>query len=77
MSEAFAVKAVDTTGCGDAFCGAFISAVLDGMGLEECVRYASAAGAINATVLGAHTAVKSDSQVRGFMEEALKNTEER
>lgn len=65
---AYQVEAVDTTGCGDTFCGAFISAVLDGMELEDCVRYASAAGAINAMVPGAHNALESAEQVRGFMD---------
>ena len=73
MREAFPVKPVDTTGCGDAFCGAFISAVLDGMSLSDCARYASAAGAINATALGAHTAVQSDGQIREFMKGVPEN----
>lgn len=66
-TSAYKVEAVDTTGCGDTFCGAFISGILDGMGLEECARYASAAGAINAMVPGAHNSLKDGEQIRAFM----------
>lgn len=73
LSESFAINPVDTTGCGDIFCGAFISAALDGMELKECARYASAAGAINATVLGAHNAIRNAGQIREFMKNTPKN----
>ncbi|MFD4422275.1 ribokinase [Agromyces sp. NPDC058484] len=52
---AFAVDAVDTTGAGDAFCGALAAELAKGLGLETAVRRASAAGAIVATAVGAQT----------------------
>jgi ribokinase len=38
LIEAFEVKAVDTTGAGDAFCAGFIYGLISGKGLYECGR---------------------------------------
>jgi ribokinase len=38
LIEAFKVKAVDTTGAGDAFCAGFIYGLISGKGLYECGR---------------------------------------
>ncbi len=38
---AFKVKVVDTTGCGDSFHAAYASALLDGLKLEDRMKYAS------------------------------------
>jgi len=51
--EAFTVDAIDSTGAGDAFHGAFAYGVALGMGWNELLRYASAAGALACTRLGA------------------------
>jgi ribokinase len=51
--DAYAVEPVDTTGAGDAFCGAFASRLAAGDPLAAAVRYAAAAGAIATTVHGA------------------------
>jgi ribokinase len=45
---AFAVKAADTTGCGDVFHGAYAARLASGAGLEERIRFASAAAALKA-----------------------------
>jgi ribokinase len=50
---AFAVRPVDTTGAGDAFCGALASRVAAGMDLRAAVRFAAAAGALATTQRGA------------------------
>lgn len=50
---AFSVNAVDTTGAGDAFHGAFAAAVALGIAWDEVLRYASAAGALCCTKTGA------------------------
>jgi sugar/nucleoside kinase (ribokinase family) len=44
--------AVDTTGCGDVYHGAFLHALDSGLPLEESAQAASAAGALNASALG-------------------------
>lgn len=49
----FAVRAVDTTGAGDAACGAFAAALAQGLDITQAARRASAAGALAATRSGA------------------------
>jgi sulfofructose kinase len=50
---AFPVAAVDTTGAGDAFHGAFAAAVSSAMDWVDILQYASAAGALCCTKIGA------------------------
>ena len=50
---AFPVSPVDTTGAGDAFCGAFAAALAAGATRDDAVRFASAAGALATTKHGA------------------------
>ena len=50
---AFPVKAIDTTGAGDAFHGAYAAAVALEMAWDDILRYASAAGALCCTKAGA------------------------
>lgn len=70
---AFSVDAVDTTGAGDNFAAGFITAVLDGMELEECGIFASAAAAVSTEAVGATEAVTDKNQVMEFL---LKNKSE-
>ncbi len=49
----FPIKAIDTTGAGDAFHGAFAAAIALGMTWHEVLHYASAAGALCCTKAGA------------------------
>ena len=51
--KAFDVNAIDSTGAGDAFHGAFALGVAQGMEWDDLLRYASAAGALTCTKLGA------------------------
>ena len=51
--EPFPVDPVDTTGAGDAFCGALAARLAAGDELAVGVRYAAAAGALATTVAGA------------------------
>jgi len=51
--EAFEVDPVDTTGAGDAFCGALAARLAAGDDLRPAVRYAAAGGALATTIAGA------------------------
>lgn len=61
--RSFVVDVVDTTGAGDAFCGALAAALAQGMPLEGALVRASAAGAIVAQHLGANTEALSDAAI--------------
>jgi len=50
---AFAVPVADTVGAGDAFCGAFATALAEGRPLPDALRFANAAGALACTRIGA------------------------
>jgi|WetSurMetagenome_2_1015567.scaffolds.fasta_scaffold75500_2 sulfofructose kinase len=52
-SPGFKVEAVDTTGSGDVFRGAFIHALLQGWDIERILCFANAAAALACTGLGA------------------------
>jgi ribokinase len=64
---AFHVEAVDTTGAGDAFCGALAAAIAAGIGLDEAVRRACAAGAVATTRMGAQSAMPTASELDAFL----------
>lgn len=57
LLEAFKVDAVDSTGAGDAFHGAFALGVARGMEWGDLLRFASAAGALTCTRLGAREGI--------------------
>ena len=65
--DAFAVKAFDSVGAGDAFCAALAVALCEGMDATAAVRFASAAGALAVTVAGAATSLP----VRAKVEQLL------
>lgn len=54
---AFPVRAVDTTGAGDTFHGAFCVAVVEGRDWEAALRFASAAAALCCTRMGARPGI--------------------
>jgi sugar/nucleoside kinase (ribokinase family) len=66
---AFPAKAVDTTGAGDIFHGAFAYGVLTGLPWLETLGLASAAAAISVSVCGGRPSIPSLAQV----EEMLRN----
>jgi len=53
MVPSYKVEAVDTTGAGDCFVAGFLYAYLEKMPVRECVRFGSAAAAINVQAVGA------------------------
>lgn len=61
--EAPAVEAVDTTGAGDAFCGALAAELARGMDVEAACATAVRAGAHAVTRLGAQTALPTRSEL--------------
>lgn len=69
-TDAFPVKALDTTGCGDNFVAGFIHGLLKGWNHKACVRFACAAGAVNAMSYGGHLGVSGEEQVLEFLEKA-------
>lgn len=60
------VKAVDTTGAGDAFAGALVTALAGGRSLEEATSYAVRAGAAAVTEEGAQGALPTLEAVEGL-----------
>lgn len=64
---AFSVDAVDTTGAGDVFHGAYAAALIGGKGWAETLRYASAAAALCCTSMGARLGIPSKQEVEAFL----------
>jgi sulfofructose kinase len=64
---AFPVAAIDTTGAGDAFHGAFTAAVAADMEWLELLRYASAAGSLCCTKTGARPGLPSREEHRALL----------
>ncbi|MCK9634666.1 MAG: PfkB family carbohydrate kinase [Methylobacter tundripaludum] len=57
--SAYPVTAIDTTGAGDAFHGAFAAALAAGLEWQALLRYASAAGSLCCTKMGARLGLPS------------------
>jgi sugar/nucleoside kinase (ribokinase family) len=64
---AHAVDAVDTTGAGDCFHGAYAFALADGMAPLDCARFASAAAALSTTGPGGQGALPTAQACRALM----------
>ncbi|MCA9909728.1 MAG: sugar kinase, partial [Anaerolineae bacterium] len=54
---AFKMNVVDSTGCGDAYCAAFIVGMSQGWSLEQAGRFASAASGLVITGLGSDAGI--------------------
>lgn len=63
----FPVRAVDTTGAGDTFCGYFLAALCRGAGAATALREASAAAAIAVTRAGAVSSIPAYEEVAAFL----------
>jgi sugar/nucleoside kinase (ribokinase family) len=66
---AFNIRAVDTTGCGDSFHGAFAFAMARGMNQHEAMRFSSAVAGLKATKLGGRSGLPTLDAVMQFMAE--------
>ncbi|BBJ28889.1 carbohydrate kinase family protein [Athalassotoga saccharophila] len=65
---AFHVKVVDSTGAGDIFNAAFIHSMIAGYDILKAIEFASAAGAISVTKIGARNVPQKD-EIEKFLEE--------
>jgi ribokinase len=63
---AFAVNVVDTTGAGDAFCGALAWALAEGRDLEDAVRFGAAAGALACRAVGARAGLPDRAELEAM-----------
>lgn len=63
------VQVVDTTAAGDAFIGGLVASLERGLPLAEAVRYATCAGSLATTVLGAQTSLPLQAAVDAFYRE--------
>ncbi|MBP5720907.1 MAG: ribokinase [Bacteroidales bacterium] len=60
------VKAVDTTGAGDAYNGALVAALAEGKTLVEAARFATIAASISVTRLGAQTSSPTRNEIENL-----------
>ena len=63
FTPAYKVHAVDTTAAGDAFCGAFATAISENKPVEYALKFASAAGGLAATKAGAVPSLPSQQEI--------------
>jgi sulfofructose kinase len=63
----YVVDAVDTTGAGDVFHGAFCYAVLQGMPMLEALEFSNAMAALNCTELGARQGIRGVDEIHRLM----------
>ena len=72
LQPAYAIQPViDTTGCGDAYHGAFLVAWLEGMPLRQAAAFAAAAAALNARALGGQPGLPGRAALEEFLERAV------
>jgi ribokinase len=70
LVPAYRVKAVDTTAAGDAFNGAFATALLRGSDAIASVKYAAAVAAVSVTRHGAQPSMPTQGEVEAFLRDA-------
>lgn len=63
----FSTEMIDGTGAGDAFCAGFITGMVRGLDLEECVHYGSALGASCVRAMGACAGVLGADEAALFL----------
>jgi ribokinase len=63
------VDAVDTTGAGDTFCGAFAAAVAEGRDLADAAKFATAASALSVERVGAVSSIPPRAIIEAKLEE--------
>ena len=68
---AFPAEVVDTTGAGDTFLGAFLAKLDAGASMDSCLRWASAAGALQVGRVGAAPVIPWAEEIELLLTEAL------
>jgi len=63
----FDVKVVDTTGAGDAFDGAFLTGILEGLSIEKTAQFANAVAALKSRGRGAVVPLPKRREVEEFL----------
>ena len=71
-AEGFKVKAVDTTGAGDIFHGAFIYGLLQNWELEEILRFANTVAALKCQDIGGRKGIPTLGKVQRFLSQQKK-----
>jgi sugar/nucleoside kinase (ribokinase family) len=61
------MQAVDTTGAGDVFRGAYIAARLEGLAPDDVLRFATAAAAVSCTRVGAVGGVPTRAEIEALL----------
>jgi ribokinase len=72
-SKGFEVEAVDTTGAGDVFHGAFLYAVLNGWDIRRCCVFSNAVAAMKCRKLGGRQGIPDINEVNEFLSKISPN----
>ena len=67
LQKAVPVRAVDTTGAGDVYHGAYIYGLIHDWPMKECMRFASVVAAMKCREAGAQKGIPTLSQVKAFI----------
>ncbi|WKZ33220.1 MAG: PfkB family carbohydrate kinase [Thermodesulfobacteriota bacterium] len=70
LQKAFKVKAVDTTGAGDVFHGAYAYGVIQGWDIRKTVEFASAVSAMKCRELGGRAGIPTLTEAQRFIKES-------
>jgi sugar/nucleoside kinase (ribokinase family) len=65
--DAYPIEVVDTTGAGDSFVAGFLHAWLRRRKIDDCLRFATACGALSTQGVGGTTAQATDAEVERYL----------
>ncbi|MCG2778470.1 MAG: PfkB family carbohydrate kinase [Desulfobacterales bacterium] len=65
--KAFPVSTVDTTGAGDVYHGGYIYGLLNGWGMQECMRFASATAALKCAEIGSQSGIPNLKDINALL----------
>jgi ribokinase len=69
--DGHSVKAIDTTGAGDAFCGAMAAALATDHSVRTALAWGNAAGALAATRPGAQPSMPARQEIEQYLQRTL------